>query len=182
MSDLNLIPQEFKFEKEKKKKKAFYVVISVLAVAILVFGAFIPSYFILMKTRENLKVQQQIESLSYVTQEVDKLNAQKAALQDRLTILDTLTKQDIKWNKILSDISALTPAGVSLTGLNITKDGIAMQCTAQSQQVIAVFIANIENSPEFTFSKVNTITPDQKGGTFKFDISFSINNVESQVK
>lgn len=182
MSDLNLIPQEFKFEKEKKKKSAFYVVITILAAAVLVAGAFIPSYFLLMKTRENLKVQQQIQALSHVTQEVDKLNEQKATLQDRLTILDTLKKGDTKWSKTLGDISALTPAGVSLTSLNITKDGIAMQCTAQTQQAIAVFIANIENSTEFDFGKVNTIAPNQKGGGFTFDISLSLNNEESKVK
>lgn len=182
MNDLNLMPQEFKFEKERKRKNALYVVIAVIAVAILVVGAFVPSYFILMREKENAQVQQQIEQLSYVTEEVSKLNAQKSVLQDRLTVLDALSKMDIKWSKVCGDISALTPAGVSMNSMNITKDGIAAQCTSKNQQAIAVFVANVENSPEFEFSKVNTITYDKDKEVFNFDISFKLINAESQVK
>lgn len=182
MNDLNLIPQEFKFEKERKKKRAAYIAISLMVVAILIIGAFIPNYFILKKERENMQVQQESGKLSYVTEEVNKLNAQKSTLQDRLTVLDDLSKQDIKWSKILSDISALTPGGVSLDSLNITKDGIAAQCSSKTQQDIAVFVANIQNSPEFEFGKVSTIAPDEKSSSFRFDISFKLNNEESKVK
>jgi type IV pilus assembly protein PilN len=182
MSDLNLMPQEFKIDKEKKIRRNIYVVIVVAALLVIAVVTYIPTYLALSVNKENREVEQDVSKLTYVTAEVSKLNAQKNALQDRINVLDSFTRQEIKWTGVISDMSALMPSDVSVNSMNVGRDLISMQCTSLSQQSIAAFVANIENSKKFSFDKINNITPDDKAKTFKFGISFKLNNEESKVK
>lgn len=182
MSDLNLIPQEFKIQKERKTKRNVYIVITFAIILIMVGVAYIPIYFAELKNRENRKVEVEINKLSYVTDEIKKLNAQKSMLEDRINVLDSFTKSEIKWDGVITDMTALMPADVSAGNINIGKDLITMQCTAASQQSIAAFVANLQNSKEFEFSKINGITPNDKDKNFQFSVSFKYIKEESKVK
>jgi Tfp pilus assembly protein PilN len=182
MSDLNLIPQEFRIEKEERTKRALYIVLAVAAILVLIVAACIPVYMTYLKNKENKDVEQDIQKLSYVTVELNKLNVQKASLQDKVSIVDNFTKLEVKWTGVINDLTALVPSDVSITNINIAKEGFTLQCTSLSQQAIAVFISNIEDSKKFTFDKIGSITQDEKDKTFKFNLSLKYNIEESKVK
>jgi Tfp pilus assembly protein PilN len=182
MSDLNLIPQEFKIEKEKKTKNALYITLVIVAIVVLAVGAYIPTYLAALKAKENASVQKDIQKLSYVTEELNKLNTQKNSLQDRINVVDSFSKKEIKWTGVINDIGALLPSEITITNMSLSKDIISIQGTSLGQQAIASFVANIENSTKFDFDKINGITPDEKGKSFKFTLSFKLHVEESKVK
>lgn len=182
MSDINLIPQEFKIERENKVKRSILLAAIAAAIVLIVVGAVIPIYLTQQISNANKNVEADIKKLSYVSDEVKKLTAQKSSIEDSMKIYDSFTKQTTKWTGVIKDISALMPAEVSITTIDLASDMISMQCTSTSEQAIAAFIANIENSKEFTFNTISNITPEANSVNFNFNILIKYNKDESKVE
>lgn len=182
MDDLNLIPQEMKAAAEFKIKKIKAVLILTIAVLLIAALSCIPLYLTYGVNSQNKLLEDGISKLSSVNSEINNLNIQKNAIQDRMKILDTLSKQEQKWTGVISYISSITPEEISFNVLNAGTDTISMQGSATGIQPIAVFVANIENGGRFSDIRLNDVSPNDKNTSLTFNISFKLINIEGKVK
>lgn len=182
MSELNLIPQEFKIQNERKVRRNIYIAAALATILVMAGAAYVPVYIASLKEKENRRVVAEIGKRSYVTEQIKELNQQKNTLEDRINVLDGFTKNRVLWRGAIVKIAALIPPDVSVTGMSIGEDAIAMQCTALSQQSVAVFVANLQNSKDFEFGQIDGITPNTAADGFGFAVSFKYVKEESRVK
>lgn len=182
MNDLNLIPQHIKIEQEKKSRKRINILLTVIILFVIIGITLLPIYLTYELSKDNAQVVQEISQFSSVSEEINKLNAQKKDVQDRTKVLESLSKQENKWTGIINDISSLIPPPVTLISINGSGDNISLQCTSLSRDDIALFMAKLENSDKFTDIKINEIRTDEKTQKYLFGLQIKPKNTESKVK
>ena len=182
MNDLNLMPQEIKIQEDAVVKKRINILLIIIALIVLIVITYIPTYFQLQYNIENKLVENDIAKLSYVTDEVSKLNDKRKLVQGKLKMLDSVTNAEIKWSDIITNISSLMTSDITVNNLNMTSDLLSMECTTVSQKSIAIFLANMENNNKYSSVKLSGIVPNEKTKDYTFSISFKLKNIDNKVK
>jgi Tfp pilus assembly protein PilN len=182
MNDLNLMPQEIKIQEEAVIKRRNNMILLIIALIVLIVITCIPTYFQMLFNKENKLVESDIVKLSNVSDEVNKLTDKRKSIQEKLKILDSVTNVEIKWTDIISNISSMMPSDITVNKLNMSIEKISMECSSVSQQSIAVFLANMENSNKYSSIKIDGIIPDDKTKNYTFNISFNLKNIDNKVK
>lgn len=182
MDDLNLIPQELKTAAELKKRRTGIAIIIIIIAVIVVIVSCIPTYLRYKMSLQNENIEKEILKLSFVTDEINKLNIQRKTIEDRMKVLDTISKKEQKWTDFIKNVSSITPDDISFNILNISGEGMSLQGSSANIEAIAVFIGNLENSNRYTDINLNDINPDDKKNTMTFNLTFKLISGESKVK
>ena len=158
MIRINLLKPETREPKEtapavglgepKPKKNINYgnLIFLVLVVGLGVF------YFLQKKAfdTENgllVKARQEKEQLKYVVAKLDELNKQKASLERKIILISTLKSQQSLAVQIMDDLSRRLPDWVWLTEVGFDGTNITIKGKALSNNLIAEYIASLEDSP-----------------------------------
>jgi type IV pilus assembly protein PilN len=134
---------------EFKPKKAPNYGNLIFLVLVVGLGAF---YYLQRKAfdRENALLataKQEKESLQYVTAKLEELKQQRASLERRINLINDLKAQQGLAVRIMDELSRALPDWVWLTEMTYNNKGIQIKGKALSNNLIADYIANLENSP-----------------------------------
>ncbi len=134
---------------EFKPKKAPNIGNLIFLLLIIGLGAF---YFFQKKAfdRENelLRIAQEEKSrLAYVTAALEELSAQKAALERKINLINSLIAQQDLAVRIMDDLSRNLPEWVWLTEVTYDTKGLQIKGKALSNNLIADYISSLEESP-----------------------------------
>lgn len=179
MTGINLLPKELK-EERKKAQFDFHVSLicfSILGLLILgIIGLEVANQILALSLKTSQSQiqfeEQEIAKLKDIDQKAKKIN-------DILTLVDNLEKNQLIWSKILKEIAACTPSGIQINGLTINsknQPNFDVSGIAASRREIAKFQVKLE---ENSFLKnVSFISSDQtttdKGTVFNFKLQAEI--------
>lgn len=158
--------------KPKKKANLGNLVFLALIVGL---GAF---YYLQKKAfdRENALLaaaQQEKQQLSYVTAKLEELKLQKASLERKITLINDLKAQQDLPVKIMDELSRSLPDWVWLTEMTYNAKGIQIKGKALSNNLIAEYITNLENSPDLM--NINLVSSTQRKAQKNEYYEFSLN-------
>lgn len=182
MSDLNLIPYEIRIKNEERKRKRKIILLSIAILLIMALVTSVPIFLTVLKERQNILLLNEINKLSYVSKETDKLNQRKKYMQDRLKIIDEITKQDKRWTAVISEITDVMPQDIMVSNIDFGIDTVNMQCVSSSQLSIASFVALLENNKNFSNVIIYEIVPSEESKSLNFSLSFTLKSTENKEK
>jgi len=159
---------------EIKAKKAFpLTTVVILFIAAVLAAAFFLQKRMISQERTRLQTAQEEKAkLQYVVAKLEELEQQKAVFEKKINLIIQLRAQQDSAVKIMDELSRKLPEWVWLTEL--TCDGLTIQLkgNALSNNLIADYIYNLENSPHF--ANVNLISSAQKSGRNTQYLEFSM--------
>lgn len=155
MLEINLLPEEFKFKKDKTSElKQYLPHLIFVFIGILIF---LHLYLVMMTTSQNLR----FEALNkrWVTLEPERKKIANLKNQSELSsqergILEELTAKSIVWSRILNKLSLNLVSGIWFNEISISQKGLVIKATALSLKkneidLINKFISNLKNEPVF---------------------------------
>ncbi len=123
--------------------------------------------------REQLaQARQEKDKLQYVIAKLDEQQKAKASLMQKIGLINQLKSQQDLAVRIMDDLSRSLPDWVWLNEVNYDAKNIQIRGNALSNNLVADFISNLENSPYF--ESVNLISSTQKTARNDQYLEFSI--------
>lgn len=147
---------------EVRAKKAFpLTTLVVLFIIIVLAAAFFFQKRMMDKERSRLAAAQAERSkLQYVIAKLDQLEQQKAVFEQKINLITQLKAQQNTAVNIMDELSKRLPDWVWLTEVSFEGQLVQLRGNALSNNLIADYIFNLQNSPHFT--TVNLISSTQK--------------------
>lgn len=161
MAYINLLP--WREEALKAKKKEFFTVLAAAGVCAFALVLAINLYFqarIDGQLTRNAFLKSEIQILDIQIAEIKTLNDKKAALQERIDVVEQLQRSRNVGTQVLDEIATIIPNGIYIT--QIDKKGNTIQITGKSESNnhLANMIRAIELSDLFTDATPESITSD----------------------
>ncbi len=145
--------------KKERKIPVFSVIFIVLVIA--VFMLFFLQRTAMNRERNLLKeAQEEKEQLQDVLVKLEKLEEQKSLLERKIKLINLLKSFQEVAVKIMDELSKNIPDWVWLTETKYSEQTVEIKGNALSNNLIADYILNLENSPYF--NNVNLISSTQK--------------------
>ncbi len=151
MIKVNLLPV-----KKKKKSKPLptflisTVFVTLASVLILGYLVYFFSSRVSAKQAQVVQNEQKIQELKEKIKSVEDYENRKAVFQQRIGIIEQLSKNKTIPVKILNEVSALLPEGVWITSMDVTGMDISLGCTAYTNTDVVNYVNNLKNSNFFT--------------------------------
>jgi len=147
-----------KIRKEKKFPVSYLIF---LLLIIVVVALYLMQRNAINKERLLLQeAQEEKNSLQYVTEKLEQLEQQKTTLQRKINLINNLKAQQSIPVRIMDELSEHIPEWVWLIEVKYEEQILEIKGRALSNNLIADYIFNLENSPFFT--NVNLISSTQK--------------------
>jgi len=181
-------------ERERPKRAAALIPaahrVTIAASLILIGTAFLVAWWFWSLHRASVKVdedlargEREMQQLRSVLAQVQKFEASKAQLQQRVTLIEQLRRGQSGPVHILDEISKALPERLWLTDMTQKGDNIVLAGMTTSLTGLSDFVANLEVSTWFKkpVDIVDSqVTTDPKNGDiFKFSIKAVFNNPEA---
>ena len=171
---INLLPAKDRSRIAKSRKR---LVIFFLITGYLIFIALLDLTFVLNNNYKKTELSRLNQRLTVLKTKnilnetfesaIDKRKILLEAIQKKISVIDSLKKLKVAWNKKISEIVAASPDGVWMSGLSLEKGVIAINGNSVSLSGISTYISNLKNTGLFT--KI-TLTEAQRkiigGNTF----------------
>jgi len=159
---------------EFKAKKAFPLTSVFILILIALLGAaFFLQKRMISQERDRLQTAQaEKKKLEYVIAKLGELEKQKAVYERKISLIRQLRAQKDSAVVILDELSGKLPEWVWLTDLSSQGQMIQIKGNALSNNLIADYIYNLENSPHL--ADVNLISSTQKTGRSAQYLEFSL--------
>ena len=147
---------------EIKEKKALPIgnLIILLIVAVLAVLIFLQMRAISRERNLLQAAQEEKGKLQYVVAKLEELELQKAIFERKINLINQLKARQETAVRIMDELSKRLPEWVWLTDVSFEGQLITMKGNALSNNLIADYIFNLENSPHL--SDVNLISSTQK--------------------
>jgi len=159
-----------------KLKKARKIPTYGIILIILVIAVFLLFFFqrrAITRERNLLSVaQEEKKQLEDVLVKLEKLEGQKSLLEKKINLINQLKSFQEAAVRIMDELSTNIPDWVWLTETNYSDDSVEIKGNALSNNLIADYILNLENSPYF--SNVNLISSTQKQTRSNQYLEFSL--------
>ena len=181
---INLLPAKDKNRIARNKKRliifmviaGYIVFICLMDLASFVGNGYKKAYISQLNQRLNVLKTKNILNETFESA-IDKRKILLEAIQKKISVIDSLKKLKVAWNKKISEIVAASPDGVWMSGLSLEKGVIAINGNSVSLSGISTYISNLKNTGLFT--KI-TLTEAQRkiigGNTFySFDLKAVLN-------
>ena len=161
MAYINLLP--WREEALKAKQKEFFIGLAAAGLCAFALVLAVNLYFqarVDGQLARNTFLKNEIQLLDIQIAEIRTLNDKKAALQERIDVVEQLQRSRNVGTKVLDEIATIIPNGIYLT--QIDKKGNIIQITGKSQSNnhLANMIRAIELSDLFTDATPESITSD----------------------
>lgn len=147
---------------EVRPKKPFPLgTLVVLLIILILAAAFILQKRMISQEKTRLAVAQaERTKLQYVTAKLEELEKRKALFERKISLIRDLKAQQDIAVKILDELSRRLPEWIWLTELSFQGKTISLRGNAISNNLIADYIYNLQNCPDF--SNINLISSTQK--------------------
>lgn len=161
MAYINLLP--WREEALKAKQKEFFIGLAAAGLCAFALVLAVNIYFqarVEGQLARNTFLKNEIQLLDIQIAEIRTLNDKKAALQERIDVVEQLQRSRNVGTKVLDEIATIIPNGIYLT--QIDKKGNIIQITGKSESNnhLANMIRAIELSDLFTDATPESITSD----------------------
>jgi Tfp pilus assembly protein PilN len=127
------------------------------------------------------QARQEKESLQYVTAKLAEVEKQKATLEQKISLISQLKAQQDIPVRLMDELSGTLPEWVWLTEASYDNNNVQIKGKALSNNLIADYILNLENS--VYLANVNLISSTQrtrgKDEYLEFSLSASVINPEA---
>lgn len=159
-----------------KPKKASKIPTYGIILIILIIAVFLLFFFqrrAMTRERNLLSVaQEEKKQLEDVLVKLEKLEEQKSLFEKKITLINELKSFQEAAVRIMDELSKNIPDWVWLTETNYSDESVEIKGNALSNNLIADYILNLENSPYF--SNVNLISSTQKKTRSNQYLEFSL--------
>lgn len=170
MIRINLLKPEKKELREKpsiptprvKKERKFQLsYLIILAVVVIIAALFLTQKSVINKEKNLLRAaQQEKDQLQYVLERLETLEQQKMTLERKINLITYLKSQQPIAVRIMNELSKNIPEWVWLTQTEYKEQTIEIKGRALSNNLIADYIYNLENSPYLY--NINLISSTQR--------------------
>ncbi len=142
----------------KERKKTPFASLLIL-VAIVAVGALYYLQDKAIKTEQDLLTvaQEEKKQLQYVLVALDKLEAQKNTLERKINLINQLKARQEIAVRTMDELSKNIPGWVWLTETSYDAQEITIKGRALSNNLIADYVYNLENSPHLSNVKIESI-------------------------
>jgi len=133
--------------------------------------------------QELIKGEREMQQLRSVLAQVQKFEASKAQLQQRVTLIEQLRRGQSGPVHILDEISKAVPERLWLTDMTQKGDDIVLAGMTTSLTGLSDFVANLEGSTWFRkpvdIVDSQVMSDPKSGDIFKFSVKAAFNNPEA---
>lgn len=119
MIEINLLPESMRKEKKEWPKEILLFFIGGFLIGILILAWIFSSIQIIVVNGRLSHLEREWKELLPVTEETSALMEKKQQLEERVMIVETLTKGRLLWAKKLNQLSNLIPEGVWLSSISL---------------------------------------------------------------
>lgn len=179
MAHINLLPWR---EKQRQAKKKEYLGI----LGLVAFGAFAVMYLVGMtidhmidnQRHRNQFMQTQIAGLDAQIAKIKDIKEKKAAIEQQMALIEQLQTSRNVAAHVLDELAKIVPAGVSFKSLKRTNNQIEVQGQSESNNRLAEFMRQLQNSEVFDREDLSSIraSQDAGGAVSDFKITFHVSN------
>lgn len=164
---------------EVRIKKPFPLgTLVVLLILIVLAAAFLLQRKMMSQEKNRLAAAQAEKTkLQYVTAKLEELEKQKAVFERKINLIRELKAQQDVAVKILDELSQRLPEWVWLTELTFKEKTISLRGNAISNNLIADYIYNLQNCPDFTNINLISSTQRTSQNTQFLEFSMTLNYV-----
>lgn len=99
-------------------------------------------------------------------------------LQNKLGVIDSLTKNEQEPVKIFSDIISLAPSDLTINSYNFSEDHIELQATVASLSSLGKFITEIKDYPKIDSVSLDNIENRTTTGEITITLTIKINGAK----
>jgi type IV pilus assembly protein PilN len=184
MANINLLPwREHRREARKKDFIVTLVITVVAAVAILLLADRIMRSSISNQNARNEILREQIVVLNTEIEEIRELREQKAALTERMTVIQNLQGTRPLIVRLFDELVRTLPDGVYYNTVTRTNDVISLQGVAESNNLVSALMRSLDDSEWFanpTLRQVNALpgavnsAGAQESGQNQFDLTVRV--------
>lgn len=175
MAGINLLPWR---EAARKKSQQQFVmsIVGAVAVGVLTVGAGYTYMDGRVSSQEerNAYIQAEIKRLDKTLEEIKTLDANKKALLDRISIIETLQSTRPGIVHLFDEMVNALPKGLYLTKLVQENNKIKLEGKAESSARVSSYMNRLNASPWLASSDLNTIKVDSKDDASRLR-SFKLN-------
>ncbi|MFH1626129.1 MAG: PilN domain-containing protein [Pseudomonadota bacterium] len=151
MIRINLLPvREAKLRESARQLVSIGGLSVILVVIAIVFFHLKVSGRVDILNSEVSSTQEQINQLNKKVGDIEKYRKQKKELEDKIKVIDMLSRQKTGPVHILDELSMSIPGKVWLTSLRESSSKLTLTGIALDNETIADFMKNLERSPYFS--------------------------------
>lgn len=161
MAYINLLP--WREEALKVKQKHFFTLLAAVSLCAFALIFVVNLYFqarVDGQIARNQFLKNEIQQLDIQIAEINTLNEKKAALEERIKVVEQLQRSRNVGTQILDEIAKIIPNGVYITQLDKQGNSIEIIGKSESNNHLANMIRSIELSDLFTDATLESITSD----------------------
>lgn len=163
--NINLLPKRHTRRQEAMRKEINKAGAGVLFICLLL--GIIHFYYMNLETtaaNSNNMLQGQITQNQQDVDRVTALEAEKAALGEKLEAIDRLKLAKVGPVHMLDELSNAAPEKLQVLELSETAGRVKLEGVSASNQQISKFLSNLDSSPYFSDVYLNSIEQDEKNG------------------
>lgn len=124
------------------------------------------------------EISQKVIVEQQAVKEVDDLRDQAAQLQAKAELLERIKQSPLQLAEILTDLSNQSPRGMWYTSINLGGGSVAIQGKTSTYRDIADLMLNLDSSPLFGDSTLETATLTVTNGqTARGGVTFTLHGV-----
>lgn len=118
--------------------------------------------------------QQEAQSLDRIIKEVEDFKKRKAALEERIALINDLKKNQKVPVKVMDRISQDLPDLLWLDKMNLTGSAISIDGRALNPNAVALFTDNLKQDPMFDEPIVRVVALTGGNNVYSFSMSFNV--------
>jgi type IV pilus assembly protein PilN len=159
MANINLLPWREKQREERKQQflVTLGVVVGVAALILFAGDRFMQSR-ISNQNALNDYLRQQIAGLDREIAEIRQLQVQKAALTERMTVIQDLQGRRPVIVRLFDELVRTLPDGVYYNTINRVNDNISLAGVAESNRHVSTLMRSLDDSPWFASPDLRQVT------------------------
>jgi type IV pilus assembly protein PilN len=145
-------------EIKEKRKTPIAGLLIILAIAAVATLYFLQDKALKTETSRLNTAQEEKKQLQYVLAALEKLEAQKSTLERKINLINLLKARQEIAVRTMDELSKNIPGWVWLTETSYNAQEITIKGRALSNNLIADYVYNLENSPHLSNVKILSIT------------------------
>lgn len=179
MAHINLLPWR---ESQRQAKKKEYIGI----LGLVALGAFALMYLVGMAVEHmidnqryrNQFLETQIASLDQKIAKIKDIKDKKSAIEQQMALIEQLQTSRNVAAQVMDELARIVPAGVSFKTLSRTGNKITVEGQSESNNRLAEFMRQLQNSDVFDREDLSSIRSSQEPGSVvsDFKITFQISS------
>lgn len=177
MAHVNLLPWR---EQRRKHEKQQYVASLILTAVITgliawLVGQIIDQQISNQNSRNNY-LQTEITALESQIAEIKRIKDSKAAIEQRMALIEQLQSSRNLTPQMLDELARIVPPGVSFKSLQRTGAKIQVRGTSESNNRLAEFMRQLDNSEVFMAGELSSIVANTSANdaVSEFILTFSV--------